>query len=151
MSLHPTRIPHSLRLIIALLRIALGLNFFYLAFNYIVNSAFRDGLAQAGAMGNLYAWLNAPEHAGFVNIISKWALLVVGIGLTIGFATRLLSLIALVLIALAYLASPHAWNMSQLVNDSLITILCLGILIFSRAGSYLGLDKFFHFSLFRKK
>ncbi len=148
-----TRLPYSLRLAILLLRVALGLSFFYLGFSKLFNDSFVSELGQTKALGGFSAWFGAPEHIGLTSTGSKWVLIVIGVGLVIGFATRLLSLLGIIFTGVPYLGNIDFTHLqiSQLVNDQLITILCLFVLIFSRAGTYLGFDKFFRFSPWRKK
>ena len=149
---HPqTHIPHTVRLMIALLRITIGLQFFYIAFHYILHTPLTNDLVPNGAMGNLYNWLAAPQHAGFISQSSQWALLVIGISLIVGFATRLLSLFAIFFLSISYISiHPLSGAIPRLVNDTMVLILCLLLFIFSRAGTYLGLDRVFRLSIFRR-
>ncbi len=110
------KLPHSLRVIILLLRIALGLQFIY-----------RVPFAQ----------LHTPE---------QWAFVVIGGLLVIGLITRLSSIVAIVLILVSYLPTLNyaVLNVPQYVGADAILVICMLILIFSNAGRYFGLDTFIH-------
>jgi len=151
---------HSLRLSIFFLRIALGLNFVYLGWTALFDHPLGTDLS-GHAMNPLYGWLATPAgvsggaSASFAWLpqIAAWAFLVVGILLILGLFTRLASLIAIVLVLASYLPtiSFASFNVAQLVNDELILFFCLLILIFGRAGHYLGVDKFLRWSKKRKE
>lgn len=140
------KLPHSLRVIIFLLRIALGLNFFYLGFSALFNPSLGTEI-RARSFGNLYAWLSAPgAPGGWVQPVAQWAFLIIGICLMLGLFTRLAAIAGIILALFSYLptVSYAALSVSQFINDEVIVVICLLILIFSNAGSYLGCDTFIH-------
>jgi uncharacterized membrane protein YphA (DoxX/SURF4 family) len=147
---------HSLRLSIFFLRIALGLNFVYLGWTALFDHPLGTDL-RSHAMNPLYGWLAATPATGasfaWLPQVAAWAFLVVGILLILGLFTRLASLVAIVLILISYLPtiSFASFNVAQLVNDELILFFCLLVLIFGRAGHYLGVDKFLRWSKKRKE
>lgn len=107
---------HSLRVIIFLLRLALGLQFIYsVPFNMV----------------------HTPQ---------QWAFLIVGGCLVVGLLTRLGSIVGIVLLLFNYLPTINysALNIAQYANTDAILVICLLILIVSNAGTYLGLDSFIH-------
>lgn len=145
---HETHIPHSLRLTIFFLRLALGVNFFYVGWTLLFNHGLVD-ILRARSLGWLYNWLATPMPFGGVPAaVFAWILLVVGILLIIGLFTRLASLVSVVLIILSLLTAINisAFNLTQLVNDEIIALFGLFVLIFGRAGTYLGFDKFVKWS-----
>lgn len=147
------KLPHSLRAIIFLLRVALGLNFFYLGFSALFNPTLGTEI-RARSFGNLYAWLAAPgTPGGWVQPFAQWAFLIIGICLMLGLLTRLTSVAGIVLTLFSYLptVSYSALSVSQFINDEVIVVICLLILIFSSAGTYLGLDNFIHIHPPKKK
>ncbi len=146
------KLPHSLRVIILLLRLALGLNFFYLGFSALFSPAIGKEV-RAHSFGDLYAWLAAPTVAGvgqggwvWLQPVAQWAFLVIGICLILGLFTRLSSIAGIVLILLSFLptVSFAAFNALTFINDEVIVVICLLILIFANAGAYLGCDTFIH-------
>ena len=66
--------------------------------------------------------------------------------------TRFLVAVGL-LAGFAYAANLRTGTFSavSLMSSQAIFMLCLLVLIFGRAGTYIGLDHFFHFSLWHKK
>jgi thiosulfate dehydrogenase [quinone] large subunit len=152
------KLPHSLRVIIFLLRIALGLNFFYLGFSALFNPTLGKTVS-AQSFGNLYTWLAAPAanatigQGNWIQPVAQWAFLVIGICLMLGLLTRLASIAGIVLALFSYLPtlSFAAFNAAQFINDEVIIVICLLIIIFSNAGAYLGLDMFIHFHAPAKK
>jgi thiosulfate dehydrogenase [quinone] large subunit len=140
------KLPHSLRVIIFLLRIALGLNFFYLGFSVLFNPALGTEI-RARSFGNLYAWLAAgPAQAGWAQPYAQWAFLIIGACLMLGLFTRLTSIAGIILTLFSYLptVSYASLSVSQFINDEVIVVICLLIIIFSNAGAYLGFDNFIH-------
>jgi uncharacterized membrane protein len=111
-----SKIPHHLRIIILLLRVAIGLNFFYaVAFDKLSN----------------------PE---------QWVFFIVGIFLVFGLVTRIAAITGLAFLIWNYLPTINysVLNVAHFVNDQVILMLCMLILIFSNAGKYIGLDMFIH-------
>jgi thiosulfate dehydrogenase [quinone] large subunit len=146
------KLPHSLRVIILLLRIALGLNFFYLGFSVLFNPALGTQI-RARSFGNLYSWLAVPAQGGWTHPFAQWAFLIIGACLMLGLLTRLASIAGIILTLFSYLptVSYSALSVSQFINDEVIVVICLLIIVFSNAGSYLGLDNFIHIHPPRKK
>ncbi len=140
------KLPHTLRVLIFFLRIALGLNFFYLGFSALFDPAM--GLAvRTHSFGDLYSWLvTRPLPGDWVHPFAQWAFLVIGICLMIGLLTRLSSIVGIVVVLLSFLPSVSytALNISQFISDEIIVVICLLIIVVSGAGSYLGLDAFIH-------
>jgi len=110
------KIPHSLRVIILLLRIALGLQFIYSV---------------------PFSSIHTPE---------QWAFLIIGGCLVIGLLTRLGAIVGIALILFNYLPTLNysTLNVSQYVGTDAVLVICLLILIVSNAGNYIGLDSFIH-------
>ena len=148
---NPSKIPHSLRSAIFLLRLAIGLNFSYFGFAVLFNPALGKGVRMQ-SFDNLYSWLSAPTAGGWVQPFAQWAFLIIGICLILGLAVRLTSAIGAAVTLLSFLPNVNytALNVAQFINDEVILILCLLILFLADAGTYLGLDNFIHVS-FRKK
>jgi thiosulfate dehydrogenase (quinone) large subunit len=147
------KLPHLLRVVIFLLRVALGVNFFYIGFGVLFSAAVGADI-RAHSFGDLYSWLAAPAAAGdWVHPFTQWAFLVIGICLAIGLLTRIASIAGIVLVLLSYLptVSYSAPSISQFISDEVIVIICLLIIVLSGAGTYLGLDSFIHIHPPKKK
>jgi len=151
-----SKLPHALRFIVFLLRVTLGLSFFYLGFTSLFNP--QLGLVLQGrSVSGLYNWLGglgATTSVPWLHPAAQWAFLVIGACLVLGLLTRLASLAAIVLLLASYLPGLNInysiSSVAQFINDELIIVICLLLLIAAKAGQYLGFDAFFHFSL-RKK
>jgi thiosulfate dehydrogenase [quinone] large subunit len=146
------KLPHSLRVVILLLRVALGLNFFYLGFSVLFNPSLGKEI-RAHSFGDLYSWLAASNQTAWLQPVAQWAFLIIGICLVIGLLTRIASIAGIILTLLSYLPtiSYSALNLSQFISDEVIVVICLLILIVSGAGTYVGLDNFIHIHPPKKK
>jgi uncharacterized membrane protein YphA (DoxX/SURF4 family) len=143
-----SRIPHSLRITIFFLRLALGLNFFYLGWSTLFGKPLAATL-RAHSMSGLYGWLGAPTPIASVPAtVFAWIFLGIGVLLAIGLFTRLAAIVGAVLVIASWLpgVSFAAWNPAQFVNDDIVIFFALLILILAHAGTYLGLDKFVKWS-----
>ena len=149
---HPHKASHPLRLVLFFLRVAVGLNFFYFGFGTLFNPALAETLKQK-PLGGLYAWLNSSTSVPWAHPFAAWIFMGLGICLILGFATRLAALLGIAMIVWEYLPFINFSHLNALValNDQAIILLCLLTLFFGKAGSYLGLDRFFRFSLWGKR
>ncbi len=148
----PSKIPHSLRMAIFLLRIAIGLNFFYFGFAVLFDPVLGKGL-RAQSFNNLYSWLSATVSGGWVQPFAQWSFLVIGACLILGLAVRLASAVGVGVTLLSFLPGINYATLSvaQFINDELIVTICLLILFLANAGTYLGFDNFLHISFHRKR
>ena len=145
--------PHSLRLTIFFLRIAVGLSFFYLGWSTLFNHLLALALRERSISG-LYAWLAMPSPiASIPSAVFSWVFLIVGIFIAVGLWTRLASIIAAVLLLASWLPSVSftSFGPVQFINDEVVMLLALIILMFGKAGHYLGLDTVTRFSKRRNK
>ncbi len=139
------RLPHSVRLAVLILRLILGLDFFYIGWSAV----FRPDLARelgARSLAGLYAWAAGAFAGTPLHPLLGWAFLAVGACLIAGLATRLASFvgIALALISYAPGAFLHPFAFTAFASDAVFAAAALLVLIAADAGSYLGLDRFFH-------
>lgn len=144
-----SKIPHSLRIIIFLLRLTLGLNFFYLGWSTLFDPSLTTTLGDR-SLGDLYAWIGASAgHATSLQTFSAWAFLAIGGCLILGLLTRLAAILGIALTLVSYAPSVNlsALSPAQVANDGILVVICLLILIFSNAGEYIGLDTFIHVHL----
>ena len=145
------KLPHRLRFVIFLLRVALGLDFFYLGWSSLFNASLVSEL-RAQSLGQLYRWTSTANAATvWPHPLSSWIFLLAGACLVVGFLTTFAAIVGIILVAIGYLplVSLAAVTVTQFINDGLIVILCLFVILFSKAGKYLGLDAFMRFG--RKK
>jgi uncharacterized membrane protein YphA (DoxX/SURF4 family) len=146
-----SHLPHSLRLSVFFLRLAIGLNFFYLGWSALFNQPLEFGLRQE-SLSALYFWLGSPAAAAWFQV-AAWAFLLIGVCVTIGLFTRVAAFVGLALILASYLPtiSFAHFAITQLINDELIIFFCLLVLIFGKAGNYFGVDKFLRWSRRRRE
>jgi uncharacterized membrane protein YphA (DoxX/SURF4 family) len=139
------KLPHSMRVMIFLLRIALGLNFFYLSYSVLFNPALGKEV-HGRSFGDLYSWLALTNQPGWVHPFAQWAFLIIGACLMVGLLTRVMSVSAIILTLFSYLPtlSYSALNISQFISDEVIVVICLFLLVLANAGNYIGLDSFIH-------
>lgn len=141
----------AVRLSIILLRLAMGALLFYSGLTRVFDSS--TSLPQplvSAFLPELYHWLGDPGRLSMVNAVYEWVMLLVGLLLLLGLMTRLASFLAIILALFSYLPSlPNSPRFA--LNESLIYILVYILLITSKAGLYLGMDKYVTFSLFHRK
>lgn len=148
----PSKLPHSLRMATFLLRVAIGLNFFYFGFSVLFNPSLSKDVSTQ-SFTNLYAWLATPVATGWVHPFAQWAFLVIGACLILGLATRIVSIVGIGVTLLSFLPSVsyNALTVQQFINDEVIIVICLLVILASNAGAYLGVDNFIHISFRRKQ
>ncbi len=145
-----SRIPHTLKLTILLLRLALGLNFFYFGASTLF-SAF--GKSPVPPLISFSATVSAPFSASLPAAFWPWVSLIIGACLVFGFFTRVASIAGIVLILLSYnpFAGGTPFSLWHLANTGTLVVLCFLILLFSNAGEYFGLDRFIHLRVSKNK
>jgi len=147
-----SKIPHTLRLAIFVLRVTIGLNFFYLGFGMLFNNSLGRELG-ARSLTSLYQWLSVttPSVASInqLQIFFQWAFFVIGAFLIIGLFIRITSILGIALTLAGYLPTMNFASIgaSQFINDEIIVIACLLVLAVANAGTYLGADSFIHIHL----
>lgn len=138
-------IPHSLRLSMLFLRLAVGFNFFYLGWSALFYNSLESGVRDH-SLSSLYTFLNTSNSLSWLPSLTAWVFLIIGICITIGLFTRLSSFVGIAFVLASYLPTISFvhFSIAQLVNDELIILFCLLVFIFGKAGTYFGLDKFLH-------
>ena len=146
------KLPHSLRIAILFVRLALGLDFLYLGIANIFWQAMQKQL-DGRSFGDLYAWLAGVSNANSLQTVFAWAFLLVGACLILGLVVRLASILGVALIITSMIPniSYQHLDIGQFVSDGIIAIICLLILFITNAGTYIGVDQFFHVHLSSKE
>lgn len=149
---HHHKASHPLRLTLFFLRLAVGLNFFYLGFGTLFDKALLNSLT-GSPLGGLYSWLSSSSAIPWGHPVAPLIFIAIGTCLILGLAARIVSLLGILMIIWEYFPMINFSHASALValNDQFIMLLCLLVLFFGKAGSYLGMDRFFHFSVRGKK
>jgi uncharacterized membrane protein YphA (DoxX/SURF4 family) len=145
------RLPHSLRIVIFLLRIVLGMDFLFLGVSVVFQPGPYQGTG-ASSFGDLHAWLAGVTNANSLQTVFAWAFMVIGACLIVGLIVRLASLagVALAVTSMIPVIDYRHLNILQFTGDGIIAIVCLLILFVTNAGTYIGLDQFFHVRLSSK-
>jgi uncharacterized membrane protein YphA (DoxX/SURF4 family) len=140
-----SKLPHTLRLVVFFLRLALGLDFVNLGLTAIFDPGMRNA-SNGRSLGDLSAWLATVPKTGAWQTILAWAFLIVGICLILGFVTRLASIAGIVLAipSLAPSMTLAGIAPARFIGDNIIVVLCLCIIMIARAGEYFGVDRFVH-------
>lgn len=136
------------KVLLLILRLALGWLFFYAGVTKIVNPEWtaKGYLEHASSFSFLYSWLATPAMLSFVNFINEWGLTLLGVSLILGVLVRVSTILGAALMLLYYLPIlkfPYVGDHSYLVDEHIIYVLVLLYLYSVNAGKYFGLDKFF--------
>lgn len=99
---------------------------------------------------DIFHWIAANQTAlAIVDFLNIWGLTLLGLLLMLGFMTRYVAILSIILIALYYLSNPPFVGMDYgmyaeghylVVNKNLIEMIALAVLAVFPAGKYLGLD-----------
>ncbi len=136
------------KVLLLILRLALGWLFFYAGVTKIVNPEWtaKGYLEHASSLSFLYSWLATPAMLGFVNFINEWGLALLGVSLILGVLVRVSTILGAGLMLLYYLPIlkfPYVGDHSYLIDEHIIYVLVLLYIYAVDAGKYFGLDKFF--------
>jgi thiosulfate dehydrogenase [quinone] large subunit len=117
-------------------------------------------LQSRGPFASFFRWMAAdPSLLANVNLMNKWGLTAIGLGLILGCFTRLASLSGLVVILLFYLCNPPFVGLYYsiptegsylVVNKNLVEAAALAVIFATGSGRAAGLDRIIH-GLLRKR
>lgn len=133
------------RIYIFLLRISLGVLFFYAGITKVLNPNWSAAgyLKGAKTFSEFYNFLLDPNILPIINFVNEWGLTLLGLSLVLGIFVRLSSWLGALLMLLYYipvLNFPYVGTNSFLVDQHIIFILVLLLLGSARAGRFLGLE-----------
>lgn len=144
--------PHAQagRTALFLLRISLGVLFFYAGLSKIMNPDWTAATFLTGAktFNGMYTWFASADNIGWVNFLNEWGQLLIGLGLIFGCLTRWACFFAAVMMIFYYfpgLEFPYI-DHGFIVDQHLIYFFAFGVLSNFKSGEIWGLDM-----LFRKK
>ena len=144
--------------VLVILRLLIGWHFLYEGMIKLFNPAWTAKGYLSGATGpfqGIFQSLAGESMIGVIDIVNIAALIVVGLGLILGFWTRLSAIIGIVLLAFYYLSYPPFPWVEQvgpvegtylIINKNLIEIMALFVLVKFPTAQYFGLE-----SLLNKK
>jgi len=142
---------------IVVLRVVIGWHFLYEGLAKLQAPAFSAAgyLQQSrGPFASFFKALAAdPNTMAWVNPVTIWALVAVGLGLVLGCFTRLASLGGMLLLLMFYLCNPPfvgyfyaipTEGSYLVVNKNLVELAALAVLFLTRSGHVAGLDRIIH-------
>ena len=94
----------------------------------------------------LYEWFASPVNIGWINLVNKWGLTLLGISLILGIGVRLSSSLGALLMMFYYLPIldfPYVGEHSFMVDEHIIYASILIFFAVVRAGRFYGLEDWF--------
>ncbi len=126
---------------IFLLRIAIGFRLFFPGLGMIAIGRNSDKPFLEHTKGPLSPLFHRVSNSTFLDLVNKWALFLSGVFLIMGIATRLWAAVAIVLMAMYYLAKFP--DREGIVDENIVEIVALLVLIVADAGLFFGIDGMF--------
>ena len=128
----------------------MGLDIFYLGWTVNFNPSAAEAISRR-MLSDFYAWLTSNPYG--IGPILIWVFTIAGICIMIGFFMRTAAFVAIVFAVISFLPNLRAGSLgvATLVNSEVLATIALLVLVFSNAGTYVGLDTFIHIRLFGKR
>jgi len=140
--------------ILVILRVLMGWYCLYEGIAKLINpnwSAAPYLMDSGGFMTGFFQSLTSnPDVMQVIDILNIWGLIAIGLGLILGFLTRIASIAGIVLLSLYYLSHPPLIGVDYAlptegnylwVNKTLIEIFVLAVLLVFPTGEKIGLDR----------
>lgn len=141
--------------ILVLLRLAIGWHFLYEGIAKLLNPDWSASSYLANAVGPLSGMFKAmAANASLlkvINLCNEWGLVLIGLGLILGFLTNISTIAGILLLLLYYCAQPpligvaaplNAEGSYLFVNKILIELFAMAVLLVFPTGIHIGLDRF---------
>jgi len=136
------------------LRFAIGWHFFYEGVSKAVNAYWTSAGYLDQSQGILSGWFvdlaSNPGTLALVDFLNVWGLILVGLGLMLGFLTRTAAFFGIIMLALYYLATPP-WpgfvysipseGAYMIINKTFIELCALFVTLLFSTGHIIGLDR----------
>jgi thiosulfate dehydrogenase [quinone] large subunit len=142
---------------IVVLRVLIGWHFLYEGLSKLTTPGWSAAgyLTQSrGPFAGLFRGMAAdPNVLANVNLLNKWGLTAIGLGLILGCFTRTAAVSGLVVILLFYLCNPPfvgyyysipAEGSYLVVNKNLVEAAALAVILVTGSGREVGLDRIIH-------
>lgn len=136
------------------LRVAIGWHFLYEGLSKLTSPGWSAAgyLNQSrGPLSSFFRWMASdPGVLANVNLMNKWGLTAIGLGLIVGCLTRTAAAAGIVVILLFYLCNPPfvgyfysipAEGSYLVVNKNVVEAAALAVIVVSPAARALGLDR----------
>jgi thiosulfate dehydrogenase [quinone] large subunit len=141
---------------LVLLRVLIGWHFLYEGFAKLLNPDWSSSgylLDSNGILSGLFLWIAGNQGVlDVVDFLNIWGLIAIGLGLILGFLTRIATVAGIILLSFYYLSHPPFPGLKYIfqeegnnliVNKNLIEICALFALSIFHTGNIIGLDRFF--------
>lgn len=142
--------------LLVILRVVIGWHFLYEGIAKLVNpdwSSVGFLLDSGGVLAQFFISLASnPEILSIVDFLNVWGLITIGLGLMLGFLTRISIPAGILLLAFYFLSHPPMAGLSYSVpsegsylwvNKNLIELFALAVLFYFPTSGIIGLDRFF--------
>jgi thiosulfate dehydrogenase [quinone] large subunit len=139
------------------LRVLIGWHFLYEGLSKVANPGWSAAgyLSQSrGPLAALFRWMASdPNVLANVNLLNKWGLTAIGLGLVLGCFTRLAAASGILVIFLFYLCNPpfvgYFYSIPTegsylIVNKNLVELAALAVILVTGSGRAAGLDRIIH-------
>ena len=136
------------------LRFAIGWHFFYEGVSKAVNAYWTSAGYLDQSQGFMSEWFadlaSNPSTLAIVDFLNVWGLILVGLGLMLGFLSRTATFFGIVMLLLYYLATPPwpgfvysipAEGAYLIINKNLVELCALFVTLFFSTGHLVGLDR----------
>jgi thiosulfate dehydrogenase [quinone] large subunit len=139
------------------LRVLIGWHFLYEGLAKLTNPGWSAAgyLSQArGPFAGLFRWMAAdPNVLANVNLLNRWGLTGIGLGLVLGCFTRAAAASGILVLLLFYLCNPpfvgYFYSIPTegsylVVNKNLVELAALAVVLVTGSGRAAGLDRIIH-------
>jgi thiosulfate dehydrogenase [quinone] large subunit len=140
---------------LVLLRIAIGWHFLYEGIAKLQNPDWSASSYLTNSVGFLSGFFKGlAANASTLKVIdfcNEWGLVLIGIGLILGFLTNISTISGILLLALYYLAQPPLIGVAApltaegsylFVNKIMVELFAMAVLLVFPTGRQIGLDRF---------
>jgi thiosulfate dehydrogenase (quinone) large subunit len=151
------KLSRSAMIAITVMRVIVGWHFLYEGIAKLTSSSWSAAgymRASRGPFAALFRWIaNNPQMLDNTNLITMYALTIIGVFLMLGLFTRLAASGGIAFILLVYLCNPpfvgYFYSIPTegtylIVNKNLVELCALAVILLTRSGLFAGLDRIVH-------
>ena len=140
---------------LVILRVAIGWHFLYEGLVKLMNPNWSSVGFLLDSRGFLESFFHSlttnPSTVNIIDQLNIWGLILIGLGLILGFLARPACIFGIVLLAAYYLSHPPFVGLRYavpsegsylIVNKNLIELIALAVLFVFPSSKYIGIDRF---------
>jgi len=140
---------------LVILRVAIGWHFLYEGLVKLMNPNWSSVGFLLDSRGFLESFFHSlttnPSTVNIIDQLNIWGLILIGLGLILGFLARPACIFGIVLLAAFYLSHPPFVGLRYavpsegsylIVNKNLIELIALAVLFVFPSSKYIGMDRF---------